>query len=91
MDAPGSYEERFAEAMDDDFNTAKAIALLYDMVKEINKYQRKQETMDQAMALRKVLVKLGNVLGLLGDEPTRYFQNLPGMEDVDGLGIRRIL
>ena len=31
------YKERFIEKMDDDFNTADAISVLFDLTKDINK------------------------------------------------------
>src|SRR5699024_1751091 len=33
-----SYTQQFEEAMDDDFNTAKAISVLFDMTKRANTY-----------------------------------------------------
>ena len=30
------YRERFIEKMDDDFNTADAISVLFDLIKDIN-------------------------------------------------------
>jgi cysteinyl-tRNA synthetase len=33
----GKYEQRFIEAMDEDFNTSQAIASIFDFVKEVNK------------------------------------------------------
>lgn len=55
------YLERFEKAMDDDFNTPQALAVLYDLGKEINK----AETSGQSSAeLRKTLKELGEVFGL---------------------------
>ncbi|MDH4299788.1 MAG: cysteine--tRNA ligase, partial [Dehalococcoidia bacterium] len=33
----GPFEQKFVEAMDDDFNTAQAIAVLFELAKEINR------------------------------------------------------
>ena len=37
-DAAGgdAFEQRFREAMDDDFNTPEALAVLFDLAREIN-------------------------------------------------------
>jgi cysteinyl-tRNA synthetase len=55
------YRKRFVEAMDDDFNTAQAVAVLFDLVREINKYE--SEGIDTGEA-REALKELGEVLGL---------------------------
>jgi cysteinyl-tRNA synthetase len=61
--APGTGEwvERFVAAMDDDFNTATAIAVLFDLTREIN---RVRSANGDASALQSALRELGSVLGL---------------------------
>jgi cysteinyl-tRNA synthetase len=60
------YEKQFIEAMDDDFNTPQALAVLFDLVRKIN------EAGDSGIGFSKakgVLEKLaGNVLGLKLEE-----------------------
>jgi cysteinyl-tRNA synthetase len=51
----------FIEAMDDDFNTAQAVAVLFDLAKEINKGQKAQMQVNKA---QETLQKLAGVLGL---------------------------
>lgn len=59
-DLLGSEEEKeFIEAMDDDFNTAKAVAVLFKINKKITSFNTEPEKNKYA----KLLVKLGNVLG----------------------------
>ncbi len=53
--------EWFVKAMDDDFNTAQAIAILFDLARDINRMS--QEGYDVAPA-QQVLLELGGVLGL---------------------------
>lgn len=56
---------RFEREMDDDFNTADAITVLFDLVREANKYLESERT--EAPVLRKILDtlhSLGAVLGL---------------------------
>ncbi|MEE9365675.1 MAG: cysteine--tRNA ligase [Dehalococcoidales bacterium] len=55
------YRKRFIEAMDDDFNTAQAVAALFDLAREINRYD--SEGLEAGEA-RETMVELGGVLGL---------------------------
>jgi cysteinyl-tRNA synthetase len=67
------YTPRFRKAMDDDFNTPEAIAVLFDLASHIN---RARETdLAQATRLAAILKTLGNVLGLLGDDADDYLQS----------------
>jgi cysteinyl-tRNA synthetase len=66
------FEKAFFAAMDDDFNTPKAFAVLFDMVKEINR--QKAEGGDGANQLGALLVKLGGYLGLLQNSPENFLQ-----------------
>ncbi len=62
------YRKRFVEAMDDDFNTAQAVATLFDLARDINRYE--SENLEAGEA-RKTLKELGEVLGLTFAEPER--------------------
>jgi cysteinyl-tRNA synthetase len=70
--------ERFREAMDDDFNTARAIGHLYDAVRVLNQYLAAGKRDDGAVRVlsrsREILRQIGAVLGLLNDDPDRYFE-----------------
>jgi cysteinyl-tRNA synthetase len=55
-----ALEEKFVSSMDDDFNTAQAIAALFDMTREINRGREKGHNVAEA---RQKLVKLSGVLG----------------------------
>ena len=65
------YETKFNEGMSDDFNTSRAIAALFDFIKDINNWLDKnpspaKETLESA---RHILEKTaGNVLGLLPND-----------------------
>ena len=71
--------EKFAEAMDDDFNTAKALGHIFDLVRLVNGYIAEEgfrATPRAALILRAVkdrMFETGNVLGLFGEDPDRYF------------------
>ncbi|HEX5513667.1 MAG TPA: cysteine--tRNA ligase [Gammaproteobacteria bacterium] len=86
------YYERFAAAMDDDFNTPVALAVLHDLAREINR-QRDQDG-QAASRLGALLRELGSMLGLLQDEPDRYLRAGGGAAalsdaDIEELILRR--
>lgn len=66
------YYERFTAAMDDDFNTPVALAVLHDLAREINR--RRDQDSQAASRLGAVLRELGGMLGLLQDEPDSYLR-----------------
>ncbi|MDC9728493.1 MAG: cysteine--tRNA ligase [Methyloprofundus sp.] len=74
-----SYTERFKQAMDDDFNTAVAVAVLFDMAREINKIKTIDET--SAIQLATELKSLADVLGILQSSPETF---LHASESVEG-------
>jgi cysteinyl-tRNA synthetase len=55
------YRQRFTEAMDDDFNTAQAIAALFDLATEINRAADESHSVKEA---QKELIELAGILGL---------------------------
>ena len=60
---------KFRAAMDDDFNTPEAIAVLFELANEVNR------TRSAAAAV--LLRSLGGVLGLLERDPVVFLQSLP--------------
>jgi cysteinyl-tRNA synthetase len=58
---PASYRQRFIEAMDDDFNTPQALAVLFDLIREFNRLR--DEGYDVSAGQER-LKELGGVLGL---------------------------
>ncbi|WP_199006816.1 cysteine--tRNA ligase [Marinobacter litoralis] len=73
------HDRRFAEVMDDDFNTAGAIAVLHAVANDINQ-QRREGDDENAARSAAVLVRLGGVLGLLQQDPEAFFQADTGSE-----------
>ena len=55
---------RFDEAMDDDFNTADAISVIFEMVKYANTLKPEETTNEGWAALRQNLLQLADVLGI---------------------------
>ena len=68
--APIDWEQplaaRFREAMDDDFNTPEAIAVLFELANEVNRGRSETAAV--------LLKSLGGVLGLLAGDPTQFLQ-----------------
>jgi cysteinyl-tRNA synthetase len=59
--------------MDDDFNTAEAIAVLFDLANEVNRSQSPEAAAQ--------LKALGGVLGLLQGEPKAFLQAGVGLDE----------
>ena len=80
IDWSNNYATRFKDALDDDFNTPAAIAVLYELANEINKSKDNQNT--------ELLVGLANSLGILTMNPEDFLQGvmMPSIRD-DGLDI----
>jgi len=68
----GHFHERFTAAMDDDFNTPEALSVLFDLARELNRARK--EAPGQAPALAHELRRLGDMLGLLQQDPTAFLQ-----------------
>lgn len=66
------YVEAFKAAMDDDFNTPGALAVLFEIAREVNKL--KTEDMAKANGLAARLKELAGVLGLLYQDPEAFLQ-----------------
>ena len=67
VDTFDSYRQRFDEAMDDDFNTANAISVLFELVRAINiaTADENQPTKAGAQACLDMVHEFTDVLGLL--------------------------
>lgn len=75
------YEKRFQAAMDDDFNTPEALAVLFELAHEINRL-REQNDLTQALPLAAILKKLTSIFGLLQQDPDVYLQGDMAKEQV---------
>lgn len=67
-----SYVERFNAAMDDDFNTPEALAVLFDLAREINRVR--EVDLAQAQNLAATLKQLAGILGILKQDPNEFLQ-----------------
>lgn len=65
------WRDKFCEALDDDFNTADAIAAIFELVRECNTMAAAPNPSKPfARASLDILNELAGVLGLLSDEPS---------------------
>lgn len=71
-------EQRFVAAMDDDFNTPEAIAVLFELARETNKLRKSDET--AAAETGALLRKLANILGLLEGSIEDWFKSSTSSE-----------
>jgi cysteinyl-tRNA synthetase len=93
-----SYNAAFHKAMDDDFNSPEAIAVLFEITREINRSRDNEP--HKAKVLAGCLRRLGTILGLLQADPESYLRQpataggdtagLMSAEEVDALIARRI-
>ena len=65
LDKTEEFVKTFEAAMEDDFNTADAIAAVFDLVKFANTTAEAEGSKAYAKTLRDLLVKLTDVLGLV--------------------------
>jgi len=94
LDVPADYDENdpavetFKQAMDDDFNTPEALAVLFDLANQVNKLR--DEDAEAAVQKAAVLKKLAAVLGLLEADPEQFLQAGAG-EDSDADKIEALI
>jgi cysteinyl-tRNA synthetase len=70
IDWNDAYAARFRAAMDDDFNTPEAVAVLFELATEANR--------SKSAVASGLLKALGAILGLLGRDPTDFLQGTSG-------------
>ena len=79
IDWADPFAARFREAMDDDFNTPEACAVLFDLANEVNR-SRSAERAGQLRAL-------AALLGLLGRDPAAFLQGGAAAAGLDDAAI----
>jgi cysteinyl-tRNA synthetase len=90
-----AHDQRFSAAMDDDFNTPEAIAVLFELAREINRLRDSDAV--QAAQLAATLKQQAACLGLLEREPDAFLQGADAeggegltSEDIEGLINQRL-
>ncbi len=79
---PSAYSEKFNAAMNDDFNSPQAFAVLFEMAHELNRRKEKNEA---TAAIAAELKFLAENFGLLNEEPLLFLQG-----DVDSDEVKTI-
>ncbi len=88
---PETLSERFATAMADDFNTAASIAELNSTFKSANELMKTKKSPEKAFTAKAYLSaihRVGGVLGILGETPSRFLEEIKDRLLVD-LGLTR--
>ena len=69
-DGMAEKEKQFEAALDDDFNTPLALAVLFELAKTVNK----EKTAAKSLAAAVSLLKCGNLLGILRQDPRVFLK-----------------
>ncbi len=88
-DESSPYIQQFQSAMDDDFNTPVALAVLFDLAKAINRC--KSDDAEQTHALAAILIKLGGVLGIVQQSPEEFLTASIGGNEQDDVLIEQLI
>ena len=80
LDGLADFRDNFIEAMNDDFNTADAVSVIFEMVRSINTAATPETRPTKALAAKSLnaLYELDDVLGLL------YLKRHESKENLDG-------
>ncbi len=74
----GDCWRRFCEAMDDDFNSARGIGVIFETVRSINRFLDQDiisgEIKKSIQSDRSDILRIGSVLGILTEQPKVYFE-----------------
>ncbi|MEH6648437.1 MAG: cysteine--tRNA ligase [Motiliproteus sp.] len=82
------FDSRFRAAMDDDFNSAGAVSVLFEAVREINKIKDQDAVLAGRWASQ--LKRLAAIVGLLQQDPEVYLQGGQGGQSAEGPGAETI-
>jgi cysteinyl-tRNA synthetase len=82
LEKAAEYRQKFIEEMNDDFNTANAIAVLFDLSRDANLYlQSKNTSVEVIRNFIALFNEIGNVLGLNFDTENQELLD----EDIEAL------
>lgn len=83
------FTAQFIQAMDDDFNTPKAYAVLFDIAHEINRMKPQHPVAAQGLAT--TLRGLAGVLGLLTQDPVKFLQQPQAVDQHENAVIEALI
>ncbi len=81
-----AFRSQFIEAMDDDFNTARALGHLFDFARRVNGFINVAGALPESAAqpAREVFEEVGEVLGLFAHSPEDWFRSAASAQLPDG-------
>jgi cysteinyl-tRNA synthetase len=82
-----AYQSQFIQAMHDDFNTPKAIAVLFEIAKHINSL--KESDLPEASSFGALLLELAHSLGLMNITAKQYFTADVDIAKIENLMLAR--
>lgn len=85
----GGYLERFQTAMDDDFNTPEALAVLFELAHKINRLRNTE--VKQAQLHAECLQYLASILGILQQDPERFLKLGQQQDGQDTEKVKRLM
>jgi cysteinyl-tRNA synthetase len=75
-----SFQEKFKEAMDDDFNTALALGHIFELIREANRFLDNKpsgsKNRELLLKTKEVLLKTGFILNIFGRTPYEWYLSL---------------
>ena len=84
-DGSGEFFEKFCRIMDDDLNTAGALGLIFEKVREMNRLMdpegegsTSEDTLSRLKNNRSQILRAGDILGLFHEDPAEFFEQLAG-------------
>jgi cysteinyl-tRNA synthetase len=89
-----AFNERFEEAMDDDFNTAQALGHIFELIRECNRFLDSkpsgQEAGELILKTQEFLRETGTVLNIFNRTPPEWYRSLMQIKKI-GLSEEDIL
>jgi cysteinyl-tRNA synthetase len=97
----GELWASFCQAMDDDFNTARGIGVVFEALRQQNRFMDSmggdahQEDVARLLSTRTDLMRIGNVLGILTEAPIQFFEKrkagLLKQKEIDTALVERLI
>ena len=81
LEKSGQMLARFKEAMDDDFNTAQSLGVVFEVVRGVNRFMAEMQPGNRAAItllhrIRAEFTEVGGVLGLFGSRPAQWLEGI---------------
>lgn len=96
-DEEDDFVRQFVTLMDDDMNTAGAVGLIFEKVKEMNRIMDDQAIKHDGTVLKRIaddrsnLLTVAGVLGILQTEPDEFLSSMAGTSDIDPEEVEKLV